>query len=647
MSFNKYTNYNEHSGVSSVVFGSDTPVLEVELNEMQEIQKTTLRNFIKNVIGNGITDKSKIAYKDGVLSVASDCSFVVDGYIILCTGLSITAPDNSTVYLQVWEEDVDYTSTLKKGGNEQATETITNYIKDSRYPIETSRRKVLKYKLSLTQSQESNVHNLVVASIFTGGNYTRAIKEVNLAKLTSKTEDLQTYVGLYGEGVFGVEVDLDNNSVKRVGNNMYSTPGSDYNNLSIYGGRKRCNVTNDGVVVAFYGDTAYTETGALTVAVTGTNGVTYPVGTKVQCMVMQPKFYYKRIPIRLEKQVDANYSVIGYHLKKWVDLISPTFREGYKLHPAFKKGDTELDYYFIGENEGCVENSSGVYDLTDSMSIPASPYTGYKFSSIAGAKPASGASVAGVSPTGNKVLTRDAIRKMCANRGSGWQQLDITILSAEQMLFLIEYATFNVQSTTLGIGASKMEIVTDKNDSITSPLNNLLSNNSGVIPITHTHSKGTTYSINIPVYRGVKNPYGDCILYVDGFIRNYSSNTSNNEAYWQNGGVSFSDDVTNYNACGFSCGTSEGYIKAFGYSKDCDFMYIPSKVGGNSDNPIGDYYYVIMNSNQNYLPLFGGSWGHGSQSGLFYFSLDFTSLSRYCCVGGRLCRKAANVVFAV
>ena len=47
----------------------------------------------------------------------------------------------------------------------------------------------------------------------------------------------------------------------------------------------------------------------------------------------------------------------------------------------------------------------------NTVTIGNSPYTGIKFSSIAGAKPASGSSKAGISK--NNALTRDAIRKMC------------------------------------------------------------------------------------------------------------------------------------------------------------------------------------------------------------------------------------------
>ena len=40
--FDKYTNYKENAGVSSVIFGAEKPVLEVEMNEVQEIQKTRM-----------------------------------------------------------------------------------------------------------------------------------------------------------------------------------------------------------------------------------------------------------------------------------------------------------------------------------------------------------------------------------------------------------------------------------------------------------------------------------------------------------------------------------------------------------------------------------------------------------------------------
>lgn len=637
-SFDKYTNHRDNAGVSGVVFGAEKPLLEVEMNEVQEIQKSMLRRAIKNIIGDGVTDLSKIVYEGGAVKVKEGCALAVDGYMVESTGLSITA-SSGTIYLQVWEETATYNETLKKEGNQQDSTTVTNWFKDNRSDTETSRRKVVKYTLATTTN--SARHNLAIAKV-ADGVMTRLCKEISFSNLSNTVIDLQVQLGTLGEGVMGVEVDLDNNSVKRMGDNQYWSAGEDYDKSPVYGNRRRCNVTDDGKVVAFYGDEAYTETGALTVAVGDV-----AVGTKVQCMVMQPKFYYKRIPVRLEKQVDDTYQVKGYHMTKWIDLISPTARDGFKLHPAFKKGDVELDYYFIGENDGCLESADGAYDMNDNtVTIGSSPYTGIKFSSIAGAKPASGSSKADISK--NNALTRDAIRKMCANRGADWIQEDITIASAEQMLFVVEYATFNIQAVSVfGSGVTNLPWVDNINNSVPNPANTTLGNGSGKITVKYTHSNGTAYNVDVPVYRGVKNPFGNIWKFIDGFLRKHSASSDCNEAYWQDGSKDFSDTIADYIATGFSCATKEGYIKAFGYSEDCDFMYMTSKVGGDSNRPVGDYYYVNMSSNNIYIARLGAYWNSGSMSGLFCWGLNIVASARTCYIGGRLCRKSKTVTIAV
>jgi len=628
-SFDKYSSYKDNAGVSGVVFGAEKPILEVEMNEVQEVQKSMLRKAIKNLMGDGITDLSKIVYEGGAVKVKEGCALAVDGYMIESTGLSLTA-SSGTVYLQVWEETATYSDTLKEEGNQQDSATVANWFKDNRSDAETSRRKVVKYNLA--SSIDNSKHNLAIASV-ADGVMTRLCKEISFSSLSSQVIDLRVQMGTYGDGAaLGVEVDLENNSVVRTGDNQYWSPGADYDNSPIYGGRKRCVVKDDGTIVAFYGEEGYTETGALTVAV-GENAI----GTKVQCMVMQPAFYYKRIPLKLEKQVDDTYQVKGYHMTKWVDLISPVSRDGFSLHPAFKKGDTEIEYYLIGENDGCLENSSG-YDMNDNtVTLGSSPYSGIKMASIAGAKPASGASAGN---TKNNSLTRDAVRKVCANRGAGWQQLDFTIASAEQMLFVVEYSTFNIQAiTTFGSGVTDMSYVTNVNDSIPNPTNTALGNGSGKIEVTYTHSNGTEYTKYVPVYRGVKNPFGNIWKFVDGFLRKHSTGTDKNEAFWQDGSKAFSDAIADYIACGFSCATAGGYVKAFGYDENCDWCYMTSLTGGDSSKPVGDYYYVNMGTNNLYIARLGAHWYSGANAGLFFWGLDDVASSRGCSIGGRLCRK--------
>ncbi|WP_202946829.1 hypothetical protein, partial [Rhodanobacter spathiphylli] len=65
-----------------------------------------------------------------------------------------------------------------------------------------------------------------------------------------------------------------------------------------------------------------------------------------------------------------------------------------------------------------------------------------KLSSIAYAKPASGLT---------QNLTRANMRKLANNRGVGWQISDVLSASVTQMLFIIEYASFNTQAN-IGLG---------------------------------------------------------------------------------------------------------------------------------------------------------------------------------------------------
>lgn len=636
-SFDKYSNFKDDAGVTGVVFGSEKPVLEVELNEMQDALKSQMRRVVKNILGDGISDLSKITYANGIVSVASGCFLSLNGYVANCTGLSVTAGNSSTVYLQAWEETVDSSATLKTEGNQQSSSTVANWAKDSRSPVETSRRKVMKY--TLATSQDSSKYNLAIAQISATGVITRVCKEVSYTKLAEQVIDLRAQMGTIEEGVLGVEIDLDNNTFKRIGDNEYWNGGSDYDQSEIYGKRVRCNVTDTGVIVAEYGDEAYTETGALTVAVT-IGETTYAVGTKVQAMVKQPQFYYKRIPMRLTKQVDSTYAVSGFHLTKWVDLISPVPREGFKLHPVFilksSSKVTNSSFYFIGENDGSIETSTG-YDLTDSATLGSSPYAGLKFSSIAGAKPASGA-------TNN--LTISAIRQLCTNRNDldidspdvCFTQEDILIASAEQMLFTIEYATMNIQNCSVfGAGITNLPYVDNTNDSVPCPLNTTLGNGSGKITTSYTHSNGTSYNVDVPVYRGVKNPFGNIWKFIENFKRKNASGSNNAVmiCYAPTG----TDTDNDYEFAGFSSATAEGYAKAIGYSEDCDFTYITSKVGGDSNRPIGDYHYTNMALNT-YIALLGARWSYGALSGLFSWTLSHVSSTRSCGVGGRLCAKA-------
>lgn len=614
--FNKYTNYKDNAGISSVVFGANSTVLEVELNEMQEIQKTMLRRTLKSVFGDGITDISKIKYENGTFRIDDDCTILADGYTIKCTGLEldVTAGIGDTnIYLHVWEDITDFTQTLKEEGNQQSTVTVDNYFKDTRGAVETTKRKVLKYTLSTTINPD--LYSMPIGILHSNGSITKLIKEVNYGRLCDKVIGLQVHTGIYEKGIIGVEVDLENNIVTRVGDNEFWSAGDDYTNGStIYGNRKRC-IFDGANSLKFYDPTTNTYDG-----VRESNTLTY----ELQFMVYQPVFYYKRIPIRLVRQENGN----GYHMTKWVDLISSTPREGFTIHPAFVTNGVESDHYLIAENNGNVcwsepgqtpADGACEHDFDDLGKIEDYPdYTVPVFSSIPGAKPASGT---------NMTLNLSTLRTMCKNRGAGWCPEDIGIASAEQMLFLIEYATFNVQSTELGNGVTSMPF-TGLNDSVPNPLNNTLGNGSGVISTQYMHSNNTNYTVDVPVYRGVKNPFGNIHTFIDGIM------LDNSALYWSNSTL---DKIeTDKKSCGFTYSEDFGYISAFGYSDECDFTYIPTKIDGDSNKPVGDI--VNIESGDNHMALCG-YWNSNTAAGMFY-TLFYAGSDIY--TGGRLCWKSGH-----
>ena len=119
------------------------------------------------------------------------------------------------------------------------------------------------------------------------------------------------------QNAVGLDIDYANRVATRVQEAVGKSMGTDFDSYSMYGGRTRCNVADDGTINAFYGDNSYTEDGS--------NG---------QVMIYQPKFYYKRI-IRI-----ADELIKGKAVRHEILLISPTEQPGFKLAPIFS-GDLE------------------------------------------------------------------------------------------------------------------------------------------------------------------------------------------------------------------------------------------------------------------------------------------------------------------
>ena len=79
--FTKYTNYTEDTSFSGVIVGANAPVLEVELNEIQEIQNTKFRRIMQS-IGDGvfITSDGSVTLSSNIVTV-TNCAIVSEGFL--------------------------------------------------------------------------------------------------------------------------------------------------------------------------------------------------------------------------------------------------------------------------------------------------------------------------------------------------------------------------------------------------------------------------------------------------------------------------------------------------------------------------------------------------------------------------------------
>jgi len=431
--------------------------------------------------------------------------------------------------------------------------------------------------------------------------------------LQKQIDDLQAFIGYTDDDIYGVEADMVNKVFTRLAGAAGKTPGADFDDIAPWK-RRRCNVTDGGVVVAYYGDAAYSETGALTQAVE-IDGVTYAVGTKVQVMVEQPKFYYKVVPLLTEKREGDK----GVHMRKGRYYVSATEKAGFKVHPVFVRNGVEVDKVYMSAYEGSTYDvSASQYNKTDAQTVDFTTSTGDKLASIAGAKPTSGLTQSGA--------TRAGFRTLAANRGTGWTQLTVQAATATELLFLVEYATFNMQSA-IGVGVTNKTDDGASNTGFTSSLGNA------------TGVATTTDGWTVVSYRGEENPYGNIWKWIDG-INIFNAGV---------GSVfiadhTFADNVNTgaYQDAGITIAGANGYVSAFAYNEDFDWLFIASEVSGSSSLPVGDYFYQDKATSASTVAHLGGYWGSGAGAGGFGWSMGNAVSIRSRAIGGRLLYAPAS-----
>ena len=399
-------------------------------------------------------------------------------------------------------------------------------------------------------------------------------------KASDTTEDtlIESLIrsGIYqAKDAVGLDINYQEKSFIRTQDASDYEMGEDFDPYTMYGGRKRCNVADNGTINAFYGETNYADDGS--------NG---------QVMIYQPKFYYQRMPLKIENATK------GQVIRRESILISDTEQSGFKLHPAFITAEgEELDYILLPAYEGAV--------VEDKL-----------------------CSVAGVQPTTS--ITIDAAEDYANARGNGWHIMNMKAISANQMLEMVEFGMLNGQ-TALEAGISNLQFSSNINCSAITGSTAALGNATGAAESTISNNKGTeivntTAGTRAISYRGMENPWGNVWQMVGG-INILGDGHSNGGAPYICSDFNYtpSEIGDNYEYIGFNLPSIYGWVSAMGYGKqEYDWVFLPIECASTANSllPVGDNLWTVASVAENKIVAVGGTYEYKESDGAFYYAAD-------------------------
>lgn len=164
--FSVNSKFNKEANFSQVKFGADAPLLEVELNELQEIQDEARASLLREQAPSGVLNLAKCTVFTNVansIRIAEEMRVNVCGQILTIpknTDIVLDSPPTADfqsvtgkvgyredlVFLEAWKEEVTYQDNIKKYGGVNQT-NVTNHLKDARVGVETSRRIQWKWRI--------------------------------------------------------------------------------------------------------------------------------------------------------------------------------------------------------------------------------------------------------------------------------------------------------------------------------------------------------------------------------------------------------------------------------------------------------------------------------------------------------------------
>lgn len=472
-------------------------------------------------------------------------------------------------------------------------------------------------KIMITEKESIYLPNKVAEGVpeVAEGIQEVANKVSKFKKTAQEVEDIKAYIGYTDDDIVGLCVDYENKTFTRLAGAVGLSQGADFNKFEMYGGRRRCNVLDDGTITAYYGDENYVEDGS--------NG---------QVMVYQPAFYYKVVPLKLEKNSDSG---IGYHMRRANYYVSSKPKTGFKLHPAFyDENGNAINYILFSADEGSMFDVSAKAYVNDNVDESITYEDGDLLCSVAGKKPISGLR--------KGIGTKTNLETMAQNRGQGWHLETIQAVSANQLLMVVELGMMNSQT---GVGQGVVSIADNSAYNCSSLTGSTadLGNGTGQATSTVNEIGGieTTYNTSGKVaitYRGIENPWGNLWKHIQG-VNIWGDGTMGGGQPYIANNFTFNETKhsDNYKPAGFTLANSSGWINAIGYgSEEYDWLFMPSEIGGSSALPVGDYSYESKNLNSYRIATLGAGSIYGANAGGFSWRCDYGPNYRARNAGGRL-----------
>lgn len=208
-----------------------------------------------------------------------------------------------------------------------------------------------------------------------------------------------------------------------------------------------------------------------------------------------------------------------------------------------------------------------------------------------------GGTATGCSPYVN--ITRASARNIAKSLGSKFHLYDFATYCAIIWLYLVEFADWDCQSK---IGRGYVDS------------NNSASSSGGTDSMTyHTGRASGTDGKTAVQYRQIENLWGNVNQWIDGL------NINDRTVYYCTDPSKYADDT----ATGY---TQIGILPSVGWIKDLTVtsngLLTPSEIGGSNTTYITDF--LISNTGW-CVPLVGGNWLIGSQSGFLYSNMGWAS----------------------